>query len=132
MATTTDNSKLFEGGRRSAHHILGRNTDGTAETTVTKVDISTLTGPDRKTAPTNVTIEAIEYNINGFGGVELLWDHGTNITIAHLQGAGEVNWYSVGGKKDTGTGTGDIVLTSRDATAGDTYDITLWLKHEQV
>lgn len=131
MATTTTETKLFEGRVRSTHHITGRNTDGTAETAVQKVDISTLTGPDGKNPPSSVTVEAIEYNVQGFSSVELLWDRTTNQTIGFLAGAEERNWYSAGGKHDPGSGgTGDILLTSRDAAAGDTYDITLVLKHE--
>jgi hypothetical protein len=130
MATTTDKTVLFSGQRRSVHHLTGLNTNATGETGVTKVDKSTLKGPDGG-EPSSLTVEAIEYSVQGFSSVELLWDHGTDINIAYLSGAGEWNWYSAGGKHDTGTGTGDILLTSRGAADGDTYDITLWLKHEQ-
>ena len=129
MATTTNEDILYKGQRRSVHHIVGRNTDGTGETGVQKVDKSALTDHDGK-EPSSLTVEAIEYNVQGFGSVELLWDHGTDINIGYLSGAGELNWSSSGGKHDSGTGTGDIILTSRDAASGDTYDITLWLKHE--
>lgn len=129
MATTPNNTILFNGNRRSVHHLVGRNTDASAETAVKKVDKSALTTFDG-TAPSKLTVEAIEWNIQGFSSIDLLWDHGTDILITTLSGAGEYSWYSAGGKHDTGTGTGDIALTSRDAAAGDTYDITLWLKHE--
>lgn len=131
MATTTTETKLFDGTRRSVHHLTGRNTDATAETDVQKIDISTLTGPDGVNAPSSVTVEYIEYTVQGFSSVELLWDHTSNETISFLAGAGEVNWIPVGGKHDSNSGsTGDILLTSRDAAANDTYDITIHLRHE--
>lgn len=131
MATTTTETALFSGQRRSTHHLTGINTDATAEAAVQKIDISTLTGPDGGNPPSTVTVEAIEWNIQGFSSVELLWDNTSNQTVALLSGAGELSWWSSGGKENTAAGgTGDILLTSRDAAANDTYDITLYLKHE--
>lgn len=132
MATTTTETALFNGTRRSVHHLTGRNTDVTGETGVQKVDISGLTGPDGVNAPSSVTVESIQYNVQGFSSVELLWDHTSDVTIAFLAGADEVDWLPVGGKKDSGSGgSGDIILTSRGADDGDTYDITLYLRHEE-
>lgn len=132
MATTATETKLFEGGRRSVHHLTGRNIDNIGESAVTKVDLSTLRGPDRVNPPTSVTVESIEYTVQGFTSVELAWDHTTDVTISFLSGAGEYSWLTAGGKHDSGSGgTGDIVLTSNGAASGDTYDITLWLKHEK-
>lgn len=131
MATTTTETALFKGKRRSVWHITGENTDATGETAATKVDISTLVGPDRVNAPSKVTVEAIEYLVSGFNFVTLAWDHTSDVTIAHLAGSGEFNWVPVGGKHDTGSGgTGDIILTSDGAADGDVYDITIWLRHE--
>lgn len=129
MATNTDEDVLFSGRRRSVHHITGRNTDGTAETDVQKIDISTLTSPNGGT-PSQVYVEAIEYLTSGFGNVQLLFDNSTNERIANLAGSGEVSWVSAGGFLNPATGTGDILLTTRDAAANDTYDITVWLKHK--
>lgn len=130
MATTTDKNAVFKGKRRSVWQLLGRNTDTNEESNAQKIDISAdLTGPDGN-APARVDVEAIEYNVQGFGSLELLWDNSTNERIARLSGAGEVNWYDSGGRVNPATGTGDILLTTYDAAAGDTYDITLWLKHQ--
>lgn len=129
MTTATTETILFDGNRRSVHHITGLNSDATGETGVQKIDKSALTTFDGN-EPSSLTVEEIEWNIQGFTSIDLLWDHGTDILITTLSGAGEYSWLSAGGKHDTGTGTGDILLTSRGAADGDSYDITLWLKHE--
>lgn len=129
MADTVTTTELFSGQRRSVHHFTGRS-DGTGETTVQKVDISSLSGPDGS-APSAVTVEAVEWVIQGYASIDLLWDHTSDVQITVLSGSGEYDWTSAGGKHDSGSGgSGDVLLTSNGASAGDTYDITLWLKHE--
>lgn len=128
MADTVDTLTVFRGTRRQAYRFTNVS-DGTGESAVIKVDISTLVGPDG-TAPTAVAVEEILWNMQGFTSVRLFWDHTTDDEIAVLSGNGYKNLVKVGGLMDprsTG-GTGDVLLTTAGAVSGAVYDITLVLK----
>jgi len=128
MADAVD-SKVIYSGRRYGLHLTNVS-DGTGESAVTKVDISTLVDPNGATA-TYSAIDRVEYNIRGFTSVRLLWDHTTDDEIAVLPtGSGVMDWSVGGGNVDprsTG-GTGDVLLTTAGATSGATYDLTIWLR----
>jgi len=101
--------------------------DGTGESLVTKVDISTLDLGDG-TAPTKTSIKEIQYSIQGFTSVRLYWDHSTDDIIDVLAvGNGYREYGSLGFLNDPGSagGTGNILLTTAGASATATYDITL-------
>ena len=126
MADTVD-SKVIHSGRRYGVHITNVS-DGTGESAVVKVDISTLTDPNGAVC-TKFQVDRIEYNIQGFTSVRLFWDHTTDDELAVLPaGSGVMDWSVGGGKKDPASagGTGDIVLTTAGAIANATYDITIW------
>lgn len=126
MVDTVDSKVVFSGKNKYVVRLTNAS-DGTGESAVVKVDISTLTGPDG-TPPTRTVIEKIEYDIFGMT-VRLFWDHTTDDEIAILSGAGFLDWTEVGGLVDNGTGdTGDILLTTNGHAAGDTYHITLYLR----
>lgn len=129
MADTVDVRPLFIGTRRVAYRFTNVS-DGTGEAAVTKVDISTLVGPDGRTAPTKTVIEQIEWSIQGFTSVRLFWDHTTDDEIAVLSGAGFKDFREVGGMVDPASAgdTGDIKLTTAGAAAGATYDITITMR----
>jgi len=129
MADTVDNKVLFAGTRRyvTKHTSIS---DGTGESAVVKVDISTLTAPNGG-APTKVVVEEIQWSIVGFSSVRLFWNHDTDDELAILgAGSGYFNFRPVGGTVDprSAGGDGDIVLTSSNPVAGATYDITLVLR----
>ena len=104
--------------------------DGTGESDVKKVDISELRAPNgdpvKKTA-----VQYIKYNVVGMT-VTLEWDHAPSALIARLDsGEGEIDWCKAGGKVDPSENTdvsGDIILSTSGADAGDTYDITMKIK----
>jgi len=126
MADTTDVQYIFKGTRKIKVKLTGIS-DGTGETTISKVDISSLIGPDG-TAPTKTVVESIEANVQGFSSVKLYWDHTANDELAVLgTGFSYYDWNDVGGFTDPGStgGTGDILLTSTGATATATYDIVI-------
>ncbi len=129
MADTVDTQYIFTGTRRIKVKLTNIS-DGTGESAVTKVDLSTLTGPDG-TAPTKCTVEMIEATVQGFSSVKLYWDHTSDDELAVL-GAGYsfFDWRDVGGFTDPASagGTGDIVLTTTGASATATYDIVLTIK----
>lgn len=97
--------------------------DGTGESAVTKVDVSTLVG-----APTAVRIDKIHAATFGMA-VNILWDADTDVTcfVVPTDCAGDFEFCHFGGlKNNAGTGvTGDIKFTTIGHTAGDTYTIIL-------
>jgi hypothetical protein len=97
--------------------------DGTGESAVQKVDISTLQGN-----PSKVKIEKIWYNTFGMA-VKILFDHTTDDTVLVLQGDGCFDFTGFGGIKDPASAgdTGDIFFTTVGHTSGDTYSIVLQL-----
>lgn len=125
MADSVDVKYLFKGNRKAVVKITNLS-DGTGETGVVKVDISTLIGPNGL-APTRTSIEKIEGTIQGFTSVDLYWDHTTDDELA-LLGTGFI-YYDWGdlGNVDPGSagGTGDIILTTVGAVANATYDLTI-------
>lgn len=131
MADAVDTYTEISGSKRIVLHLLNVS-DGTGESAVNKLDISTLTGPDG-TAPTSVTLEAVDYDVQGFSSVQLLWDHTTDDAMINL-GAGQNvrDFTGIGGRHDPGSagGTGDVLLTTVGASATATYDIVLVLRLE--
>jgi hypothetical protein len=138
MADAVTTQVLHKGDHNNRYVVrLTSLSDGTGESAVIKVDISTLgvtqgeAGAPSKTC-TWTTVEKIEYNVSGMT-VSLLWDHTTDDVIARLgSGFGCEDFKKVGGLHDpkSSGGTGDILLTTAGHTSGDTYDITLYLKLE--
>ena len=104
--------------------------DGTGESSVVKVDVSTLVN-GRGDAGTQCVIKRIEYNIQGFTSVRLHWDAATDDEIAILPtGSGVLDFTPEGGLKDpqSTTPVGDIKLTTAGTTSGNTYDISVWFR----
>jgi len=127
MADTVDSLVVFSGTRRRVVRLTNIS-DGTGESAVVKVDKSALIGPNGS-APGKIVVEKIEYSCSGMQ-VRLHWDATTDDEIATLDGAGFFDWTEAGGLVDpasTGS-TGDILLTTNAATAGDAYTITLYLR----
>ncbi len=127
MADTVSTITVFNGARRLVVKLLSRS-DGTGESNVVKVDKSTFTGLNGM-EPSGFAIEKIEYDISGME-VALSVDHTTDVVLARLQGHGCLDWTKVGGirTKGDGTETGDILLSTNAHSAGDSYDITLYLR----
>ena len=128
MADTVDVKVLRSNTNRYVQHLTNES-DGTGESAVVKLDISTLSLPDG-TTPVTASVESIEYSVSGFNYVVLEWDATTNDEIAVLTGSGYIDWLDVGGAHDpqsTGS-TGDVVLTTDGAIDGASYDITIRYK----
>lgn len=104
--------------------------DGTGETDIRKIDISELRNSKGEVANRTKLIHA-DYNVSGLN-VLLEWDRAPHKEMARLLGAsGAVSGNIKEPRYDDsdGTdGTGDILLTTTGATAGDGYDITLELE----
>jgi len=126
MADTVSSTVLANGPRQYGVRLTGIS-DGTGETNVVKVDISTLVTASGA-APTKVNVKEIQWSIQGYTSIRLLWDHTTDVLIDVLSGNGYRDYEPIGYLPDSGTGqTGDVLLTSAGAVSGATYDITLVL-----
>lgn len=125
MADTVDSLVLQSNGK---HHIvrLTNISDGTGETDVVKVDVSTLTNSQGKVV-TRTRIKELWWNIQGFTSVRLEWDATTDDEIAVLAGSGYLDLHKLGGLLDPASAgaTGDILLTTAGAVSGATYTIVL-------
>jgi hypothetical protein len=128
MADTVD-TKVIRNVRGRYVVRLTNESDGTGESGVAKVDISTLTAASGATA-TYSKVERIEYSVFGMNYVVLRWDHTTADEIAVLGGTGVIDASIDGGMVDprSSGGTGDILLTTDGAVDGSGYDITLYLR----
>lgn len=128
MADTVTTQILASGPRYHTVHLTNIS-DGTGESGVIKVDISTL-NLGNGVAPTRTSVKEIQWSIQGFTSVRFYWDHTTDDTIGVLAaGNGYAEFGMLGFLSDPGSagGTGDILLTTAGATTGATYDITLVL-----
>ena len=127
MVDTVTTNVLFNGGRRMATH-LECVSDGTGETLVRKVNLSnhkTTTGQ----IPVSVALMDISFNVEGFTDVIIYWNRdGANIPMVTLKGRGSISYASYGGLLDpnrSGTGTGNILLSTTGAASGATYQIDM-------
>lgn len=127
MADTVNVQNVHAGAYRRAVHLTNES-DGTGESAVAKVDISTLTTSDGRTC-TKTAIDMIEYQVSD-GYAVLEWNHSTPDEIAVLRGNGVIDWRDVGGKTDPGAsgGTGDIQITTDGFFDGSSYDITIYYR----
>jgi len=127
MADAVATQTLFDGERMAIMKFTNIS-DGTGETKVTKVDVSTLNPSSFNKACDGVTITKIHALTHGLE-VDMYWDATADVLIAVIP---QNNMYSMdltqfGGLwNNAGAGkTGDIQFSTRDASAGDTYTIVL-------
>tara|TARA_Y100001938_G_scaffold133493_1_gene192923 strand:- start:15 stop:434 length:420 start_codon:yes stop_codon:yes gene_type:complete len=125
------------GDNVSAKNILVKLTnisDGTGESAVAKVDVSTLAKSRSGDACSRVNIEEIYYDIFGMR-VDLLWNASSNVICkvlgsngAHTS-SGYMDFRDFGGlTNNAGSGVnGDLLLTTTGHTSGDHYTIILKL-----
>lgn len=124
MADAVTSKDIFLSRNKLVRRITGVS-DGTGEVTVVKVDKSALVGPEG-IEPRRLVVRRLEWAVEGYDGLQLLYDHGTDNLIDILVRAGMRDYGDEGGLSDTELdGTGDIVLTSIGATSGGVYDILL-------
>ena len=110
--------------------------DGSGESAVAKVDVSSLNSHPDGTACSRVTIDQIWYDVGGMR-VALEWNASTNVVAVALGGSaaagnvqGHMDFRSFGGiKNNAGSGiNGDIDLTTSGHTNLDHYTIVLELR----
>jgi hypothetical protein len=102
--------------------------DGTGETGVVKVDVSTLNPNSFGLACNGVKINKIYATTHGMQ-VRVLWDATTDVFAWVIPQNSNylMDFSSFGGiPNNAGTGkTGDILFTTQDASAGDSYTVVL-------
>ena len=129
MADAVATQILFQGDKQVIMKFTNAS-DGTGETNVTKVDVSTLT-PYQQRACTGVQIDRI-YGLTHGMEVRLLWGATTNVTILTFpqNTAQTMDFNDFGGlENNAGTGkTGNILFTTLDASSGDAYTIILVMR----
>lgn len=132
MPDTLTTQVINDGPRNYVVNLTNRS-DGSGESAAQKVDISTLAGPDGSTAPSHFSVKAIEYDIQGFTRVDLLWDATADQPLALMgTGQGYFDRHSTNPADPQASGfTGDILLTTNGAVSGASYDITLHLVKRQ-
>jgi hypothetical protein len=127
MADAVATQILFDGERKAIMKFTDLS-DGTGETKVAKVIPGNLTKSSFNKACDAVTITKIYAMTHGME-VEMYWDATTDVLITVVpQNTNYVSDYeSFGGLWDnSGAGkTGQVLFSTRDASAGDTYTIIL-------
>lgn len=96
--------------------VFSSASDGTGESNVTKIDISTLPG-----APSKVKITKLEFSVEGMS-LEIKFNRTSGGDVAILNGSGCIKEEI----EDKGAGlTGDIVFNTLNAAAGAGYTVLL-------
>ena len=128
-------SQVIEDGPRNAVLKFTNVSDGTGQSLAVLVDVSTLSSdPLTKQVCNGVTLQSITYSNVGMG-VELFWDATTNIPLLNLlQDWSDQLDFTPTGIPNNGAAakTGDILITTTGATAGDTYLLVLTLTKSYV
>jgi len=127
MADAVATQILFDGERKAIMKFTNVS-DGTGETKVLKVDVSALNPSSFQRPCDGVTITKIYAMTHGME-VAIYWDATTDVLVTVVpQNSNYVADYeSFGGLwNNAGTGkTGDVLFSTQDASAGDTYTIIL-------
>ena len=127
MADTVAVTKLAE-SQKHVWYLFTNKSDGTGESGVQKIDISTLS-VDGSTV-TSLSLVDIAGTVTGFDYAELLWDQSTDVTIGVFSGDVDLSFESVGGRHDSGSGgNGDVLLTTSGGASGSSYNlVSKWKK----
>lgn len=127
MVDTVSVTVIEDGPRNYIVHLIGLS-DGTGETDVVKVDISTIGGPNpaNATPPASFAIKDIQYDVQGYSSITLAFSATADQPFARLALASMTEFEPLlNSDRDAAGYTGDILLTSEGAILGGTYDIVL-------
>ena len=132
MADAVASQTLFDGERMAIMKFTDIS-DGTGESKVLKVDVSALTPSAAGGACDGVTITKIHASTHGME-VQIYWDATTDVLCWAVPQNSQYtwDWEKFGGlTNNAGAGkTGDVLFSTADASAGDTYAIVLeMVKH---
>ena len=123
-------SQVIQDGGRTAVLKYTNISDGSGQSAAILVDASGLSAdPVTRQACNGVTLQTITFSNIGMG-VELLWDATTDVPLLNLPQDWEdtIDFSAFGIPNNAAAGkTGDILVTTVGATAGDTYLLVLTL-----
>ena len=130
MANTVSTQTLVDDDRHVVIKFTNQS-DGTAETALKKVDVSTLLAKDGD-ACTEVVLEKIIADISGMT-VKMFWDATANTLCHTISTSGTTDFRDATGSRgipnDSGAGkTGDLLFTTIGHTSGDYYSIILYMR----
>jgi len=132
MADAVATQKIIDGDRNVVQKFTNVS-DGSGESAVVKVDVSTLAKNSHGTACTGVVIEEIWWQCIGMK-VQILWNASTNVFCIELgeNQSGNHDYSTFGGlTNNAGSGVnGDVLFTTVGHTSADTYTIILKMKKE--
>ena len=127
MADAVASQTLLDGERMAIMKFTNLS-DGTGESKVIKVDVSTLTSNASGQACDGVTITKIHASTHGLE-VQIYWDATTDVFCwcVPQNSAYTMDFEKFGGlTNNAGAGkTGDVLFSTADASAGDFYTIVL-------
>jgi len=127
MADAVTSQTLLDGERLAIMKFTNIS-DGTGETAVTKVTVSSLTASNSGKACTGVTVTKITSVCHGLE-VRMYWDATTDVPffLSTINTNYENDFSTIGGiTNNAGTGkNGNIVFSTADASSGDTYTVVL-------
>ena len=127
MADAVTTQTLLDGERLAIMKFTNIS-DGTGETAVTKVNVSTLTASNSGKTCTGVTVTKITSVCHGME-VRMYWDASTDVPffLSTINTNYENDFSNFGGiTNNAGTGkNGNIVFSTSDASSGDTYTVVL-------
>jgi len=135
MADAVTVTKIFDGIRYTEYEFTNRS-DGTGESAVQKIDISTLVGDNGAATggnrPQGLTFVSGDWEVNGFNYITALWDRtAADEVIEVMVDSGGVDFFPTGGKNETDrtvAGTGDILITTNGGAAGSGYRIRMMFR----
>jgi hypothetical protein len=127
MADAVTSQTLLDGERLAIMKFTNIS-DGTGESAVTKVNVANLTASASGKACTGVSVSKITSVCHGME-VRMYWDATTDVPffLAAVNTNYENDFSHFGGiTNNSGTGkNGNIVFSTSDASAGDTYIVVL-------
>jgi len=127
MADAVTSQTLIDGERLAIMKFTNIS-DGTGETAVTKVNVANLANSGSGKACTGVIVNKITSVCHGME-VRMYWDASTDVPffMSTINTNYENDFSSIGGiTNNSGTGkNGNIVFSTSDASAGDTYTVVL-------
>ena len=127
MADAVTSQTIIDGERNCVMKFTNVS-DGTGESAVAKVDVSALASNSAGTACSEVRVMRVSHAIVGMS-VQLFLNATSNVLLMELAESsnGHMDFKDFGGlPNNAGSGkTGDILLTTKGHSSGDTYSIVI-------
>ena len=127
MADAVTSQTIIDGERNCVMKFTNVS-DGTGESAVAKVDVSALQANSAGTSCSEVRVMRVSHAVVGMS-VQMFLDATDNVLLAELAESsnGHMDFKDFGGiPNNAGSGkNGDILFTTKGASNGDTYSITL-------